>query len=147
MASLGNSREVVAQAPKHLESLASEAMTFAVAEECKRGLNLSEVQPVLEAERAWEFVTVSELSQLIEDDTVTAVVDPTLIARLKANERVRHTELVRGSVSIRKAVAQKASLCALESLQHDWLYVWPEGQYDEESLGIMKYLLTLKYNE
>ena len=144
--SLNNSRMVVEQAFRDnlFDRLASDAMTIAVAEECKRSLNPEDLTKLRTAEQNWEFATVAELSQLVVDDPVTAVVDPILIARLKAKERVRHTELVRGSVSIRKAIAQKAGLCNLDSLQDDRLYVWPEGQYDEKLLGTMRYLLTLK---
>jgi hypothetical protein len=144
--SLLHSRMVVDEAFRDglLEWLAGDAMTVAVAEEFKRNSKLAEVKTLHAAEQDWEFATAAELSRLIPDDTVTAIVDPILIARLSAKERVRHTELIRGSVSIRKTIVDKAGLCNLDTLHDDRLYVWPEGQYDAELLGIKQYLLTLK---
>lgn len=143
---LCNSRMVVEEAFKNglLDRLAGDAMTVAVAEEWKRSSKPAEMGKLHEAEQDWDFATVAELSRLIADDTVTALVDPALVARLKTKERVRYTELVRGSVSIRKSVANKAGLGKLDDLSDDRLYIWPEGQYDDQLLGIMKYLLTLK---
>lgn len=66
------------------------------------------------------------------------------IKRLQARELVRHTELVRGSVSIRKTLADKAGLCHLDMIRDDRLYIWPDGHYDHKLLGIMKYMLALK---
>jgi CRISPR-associated endonuclease/helicase Cas3 len=142
---LTDSRAVV-EAAFHrglLEKPAGDAMTIAVAEEFKRNTQTLEVEALRDAERDWEFTTVADKSRLIDDDTVTAVVDRVLLAKLRAMEPVRHTELIRGSVSIRRTVAEKASLCQLEALRDDRLYIWPEGQYDDKLLGIMQYLLTL----
>ena len=140
------SRAVVEDAFRRglLEHPASDAMTIAVAEEFKRNSQADEVKALQHAEYDWEFATVAKKSRLIDDDTVTAVVDPVLIIKLKARERVRHTELVRGSVSIRKSVTEKAGLCKLDVLRDDRMYVWPENQYDDKLLGIMHYMLELK---
>jgi CRISPR-associated endonuclease/helicase Cas3 len=140
------SRAVVENAFRRglLEQPASDAITVAVTEEFKRNSQADEVKALQQAEYDWEFATVAEKSRLINDDTVTAVVNPVLLIKLRARERVRHTELVRGSVSIRKAVAEKAGLCKLDVLRDDRLYAWPENHYDDELLGIMQYLLTLK---
>lgn len=140
------SRAVVENAFRRglLERPAGDAITLAVAEEFKRNSQADEVKALHQAEYDWEFATVAEKSRLIDDDSVTALVDPVLIAKLKTRERVRHTELVRGSVSIRKSVSEKAGLCKLDAFRDDRLYVWPENQYDDELLGIMHYLLELK---
>jgi CRISPR-associated endonuclease/helicase Cas3 len=144
--SLTDSRAIVEDAFRRglLEKPASDAMTIALVEEFKRNARTTEIEALRDAERDWEFVTVADRSRLIDDDSVTAVVDPVLLAKLRARERVRHTELIRGSVSIRRAVAEKVRLCKLEALRDDRLYVWPEGQYDDKLLGIMQYLLILR---
>ena len=144
--SLDAARTVVERAFKTglFECSAGDAMTVAVEEEWKRKPDPDKVETLSNGEYNWEFAAVAEMSRLIDDDSVTAVVDPALIARLNARERVRHTELIRGSVSLRKAVADKISLGKLDAFRDDRLYVWPENQYDDALLGIMKYLLTLK---
>ena len=136
---------VVAQAFRSglFDRPAGDAMTVDVQEEWKRNSARDKVEELWNCELNWEFESVAELSRLIADDTVIAVVDPDLIARLNARERVRHTELIRGSVSLRKAVADKIRLSKLDAFPNESLYVWPADQYDETLLGAMKYLLAL----
>lgn len=144
--SLHAARGVVEQAFRTglFDLMAGDAMTIAIQEEWKRKPDPDKVNALKDCEQQWQFATIAELSRLIEDDSVTAVVDPVIIAKLNERKPVRHTELVRGSVSVRKAVAEKIGLCKFHALRDDHLYIWPEKQYDESLLGIMKYLLTLK---
>ena len=144
--SLHASRKVVEQAFRTdlFERIAGDVMTIAIQEEWKRKPDLDKVRALKECEEQWQFAEVAKQSQLLEDDTVTAIVDPALLAKLETGQHVRHSELSRGSVSIRKAVVEKIRLEKVKGLHDDSLYVWPESKYDSDLLGIMKYLLTLK---
>ena len=144
--SLHASRNIVEQAFQIglFERMAGDAMTIAIQKESKRKPDVNKVRTLEECEEQWQVAEVAKQSQLLGEDTVIAVVDPALRARLKIGQHVQHRELIRGSVSIRKTVVEKIRLRKLGDLHDHSLYMWPENEYDDDLLGIIKYLLTLK---
>lgn len=57
-------------------------------------------EDILNAERSADFPTVEELFRVISSNTLTAVVDQTLVGRLDRGEKVTRAELQGGSVQI-----------------------------------------------
>jgi CRISPR-associated endonuclease/helicase Cas3 len=115
-----------------------------VTEALRRELILKDVGEKVEdlrkSERVLDFPRVAELYQVIDSDTRTVVVDPGLVERLKAGERVPARELLRGSVQIWKLNIEK-----LRIRQFEWdeeLYYWT-GPYDPDFLGYMEGVLPL----
>jgi len=91
-------------------------------------------------ERDEEWADVGRLYRVIDSDTETVVVDPELVERITAGERVAWQELIRGSVQIwRKKVLD----LGIRALDRDGdLFYWT-GPYDREFLGYMKGVLPL----
>ncbi len=117
-------------------------MTWAIAEEWKRGGNDDKAKEPREKEKQREFVAVAGLVKLIDDASGLAVVDKSLIVRLQRGELVKRLDLIRGSVSIRHKVIRELSLTRFRDDEE--LYIWPDGCYDFGFLGIMSYVLQLK---
>jgi CRISPR-associated endonuclease/helicase Cas3 len=142
--SLAGSREVVQLAFQQgrWDADLGDLMTWAIEEEWKRFGNDKDARIPRKAEQEWEFSKVAQLSQLIDDDSALAVVDRTLVEQLKQKKPVRHIDLTRGSVSIRKKVIQELALCPLN--EDKQLYEWPDSLYDNNFLGIMRYILEIK---
>jgi CRISPR-associated endonuclease/helicase Cas3 len=92
----------------------------------------------LEADEEW--ADIGHTYRVIDSDTETVVVDPELVERITAGERVPWRELVRGSVQIwRKKVLD----LGIRPLDRDGdLFYWT-GPYDGEFLGYMKGVLPL----
>ncbi len=77
------------------------------------------------AERNADFPTVEKLFRVIESDTVTAVVDRGLIARLEAYEKITRAELQSASVQIWHSKEQEFGLERLERVRgYDDLRKW-----------------------
>jgi hypothetical protein len=87
-----------------------------------------------------EWPEVARLYRVIDSDTQTVVVDPNLVKRIEAGERVPWRDLVRGSVQIWR---KKVQDLAVRRLDRDGeLFYWT-GPYDPEFLGYMAGVLPL----
>ncbi len=118
--------------------------SVAVTEALRRELILRDVRSKADELRRLEGVEdwadVGRLYRVIDSDTETVVVDPELVERVKARERVTWQELVRGSVQIwRKKVLD----LGIRPLDRDGdLFYWT-GPYDPDFLGYMAGVLPL----
>lgn len=118
--------------------------SVAVTEALRRELILKDVQSQADdlrrLEASEEWADVGRLYKVIDSDTETVVVDPELVERITAGERVPWRELVRGSVQIwRKKVLD----LGIRPLDRDGdLFYWT-APYDGEFLGYMKGVLPL----
>ena len=80
---------------------------------------------ILKAERNANFPEVEKLFRVIEGETVTAVVDALLIARLERGEKVTRAEIQSGSVQIWFAKEQTFGLTRLEKVScYDDIRKW-----------------------
>lgn len=86
-----------------------------------------------EAEEKRNFAEVAKLYRVIEEDTVTAVVDDELAELLGGHERVDPPDVLRCSVRIRRRDIRRYGL---EELAGGEIYRWTL-RYDAESLGYM----------
>jgi hypothetical protein len=80
-----------------------------------------------------DFPEVSRLYQVIDEDTVTAVVDEDLAKRLARHDKVDPLDLVKCSVRIRRAYIRRYSLTPIVE---DEIYKWTLA-YDPDLLGYM----------
>ncbi|MCW5941063.1 MAG: CRISPR-associated endonuclease Cas3'' [Fimbriimonadaceae bacterium] len=86
-------------------------------------------------ERHRRFPEVERKYRLIESDSVFAVVDPCLRARLEAGGRTPFRILVRGSVQIYADRTARLPVSACRDFPEIWLW---EGRYDPTFLGYME---------
>lgn len=94
------------------------------------------------AERNADFPTVEELFRIITSDTLTVVVDESLVQRLEAHEKVTRDELQSASVQIWHSKEQEFGLERLDVVQgYDDLRKWTLP-YDR-CLGYMAGILPL----
>lgn len=110
----------------------TEAVTEAFRQECKIRGALSE--EIYKADRLHDFETVAKKFRVIDEETVTVVASPTLVAKIQAGEQVSAQELQRGSVNLRKSVLARLGLPDSE------LSMLSDVQYDA-FLGYMKSLI------
>ncbi len=120
----------------------TELMTWAVAEEWKKWTKTKEVTELIHLEEEYAFESVSTRARLIDEDRALAVVDATLVKEISSGRRVSQSRLLQGSVSIRRNVLERVAPNPIAGERE--LYAWPEGEYDSEFLGIMKYMLRLE---
>jgi CRISPR-associated endonuclease/helicase Cas3 len=112
-------------------------ITRAMAEEIRDCGGLGH-DSLAEAERHRDYPRAAEKGRVIEADTRLVVVDPALIERLTARERVGFKELLAGSVQL---WSTRVSALRLECVPtRPELYRWPY-EYDSEFLGYMAGLL------
>jgi CRISPR-associated endonuclease/helicase Cas3 len=116
----------------------------AVTEALRRELVLKDVRgkadELRDCELQEEWPEVARLYRVIDSDTQTVVVDPNLVKRIEAGERVPWRDLVRGSVQIWR---KKVQDLAVRRLDRDGeLFYWT-GPYDPEFLGYMAGVLPL----
>jgi hypothetical protein len=105
-------------------------------EALSRELNAASTENLLAiktAEAARSLKSVDELYRVIDDETVTVLVDPAL-RRLENGERLSAIEILRGSVRLRKKAAEKFAVRPVRG--SDELYAWTLD-YDPEFLGYM----------
>jgi len=102
-------------------------------------------KPLAEAEASLDFPKVTELFKVIDEATVTAVVDADLVERLQSAEKVGWHDIQRGSVSIYHSKAEKFKLPVAEFRQFPDLYRW-NLEYDG-FLGYMAGALKWLENE
>lgn len=94
-----------------------------------------------------EYPDVARLCQVIQSDTRTVVIDPTLIDALRARQRVSHRQLLLNSVQIWANKVIKLPIAPLfpnRAKQDDsnTLYMW-NGAYDPDFLGYMAGVIPL----
>jgi CRISPR-associated endonuclease/helicase Cas3 len=123
--------------------------SVAVTEALRRELILKDVRSEadklrgLEANEEW--ADVGRLYRVIDSDTETVVVDPELVKRITAGERVEWRELVRGSVQIWRKKVMDLGIRRLDregAAPCNDLFYWT-GPYDREFLGYMAGVLPL----
>jgi CRISPR-associated endonuclease/helicase Cas3 len=102
-------------------------------------------KPLASAEESKDFPKVSELFKVIDQATVTAVVDATLIKHLQAGNKVGWQEIQRGTVSVYHSKAEKFKLPLAEFHSFPELYRW-NLEYNG-FLGYMAGALTWLENE
>lgn len=104
-------------------------------------------QQISKEEDGMEYPDVARLCQVIQSDTRTVVIDPTLIDALRNRQRVSHRELLLNSVQIWANKVIKLPIAPLfprRTKEYDphALYVW-DGAYDPDFLGYMAGLIPL----
>jgi CRISPR-associated endonuclease/helicase Cas3 len=108
-------------------------ITRAIAEEIRDRGGLGH-DSLAEAERHRDYPCVAENGRVIDTDTRIVVIDPALIERLVARERVGFRELLAGSVQLWSTKIHALRLECVPS--RPGLYRWPY-EYDGEFLGYM----------
>lgn len=103
-------------------------------------------QKLKRAEDGLEYPTVSELCRVIDAQAVTVVVDPELVALLRARAAIDRRELVKRSVQI-QSYKVKGGLLPIEPLfshakDRGELYAWT-AEYDPQFLGYMAGVLPM----
>lgn len=119
----------------------TDMMTWAVAEEWKYWAKTKEINELMRLENEYAFETVSSKAKLIDEDRALAVVDAVLANEIRGGRYVSQSRLSQGSVSIRRSVLAKTMPNPVAGARE--LYLWPDGEYDAEFLGIMSYVLKL----
>jgi CRISPR-associated endonuclease/helicase Cas3 len=119
----------------------TDLMTWAVAEEWKQWAKTKEVDELILLEKELAFESVSAKARLIDEDRALAVVDAALAKEIRGGRYVSRNRLLQGSVSIRRSVLEKVRPTLTPGEQE--IYLWPDGKYDAEFLGIMSYVLEL----
>jgi CRISPR-associated endonuclease/helicase Cas3 len=119
----------------------TDMMTWAVAEEWKYWAKTKEINELVRLENEYAFEKVSTKAKLIDEDRALAVVDAALANEIRGGRYVSQSRLSQGSVSIRRSVLEKTMPNPVAGARE--LYLWPDGEYDAEFLGIMSYVLKL----
>ena len=91
---------------------------------------------LVKTERECDYPKVSQECRVIQTETRTVIVDPSIIARLKAYERVPSIEVVRHSVQMFNAKIEKFGLSPVTS-ESDLFYLPESWNYDPDFLGYM----------
>lgn len=116
--------------------LESMTITMAVTKsfnmECKQMGDLSD--SICKSDTRRDFSDVAKSFRVISEDTVTVVVDPEIISRLRSGESVSPRELQRGSVNVHKSILRELGIAEME------LPFLEANQYDG-FLGYMKGIL------
>ena len=107
--------------------------TIAMKKELQEEALKKKAGQIRHAEDKRDFPEVAELYQVIDENTVTAVVDKELAERLRRHERVDPIEVLKHSVRIRRCKVVEYSLTPIIE---DEIYEWTLN-YDPELLGYM----------
>lgn len=91
---------------------------------------------LVSAESERDYPKVSKECRVIQTETKTVVVDPSIIARLKNYERVPSLEVVRHSVQMFNAKIEKLGLSPVTS-DSDLFFLPESWNYDPDCLGYM----------
>jgi CRISPR-associated endonuclease/helicase Cas3 len=108
----------------------------------------AKARQLIKDENCMEYKQVSQQCRVIDADTRTVIIDPSLAESVKKGEKVSSTELMKYSVQIWACKIDFNKL-ALEPLTHSnckddsTIYQWPYD-YDPDFLGYMKGVLKLK---
>ena len=108
----------------------TEVVSKSFSMECKEMGGL--FKSISKADRKRNFASVAELFKVISEDTITVVVDPALVAKVKSGQTISSRELQRGSVNMRKSVLEKLGISTESELPF-----LTADQYDD-FLGYMK---------
>ncbi len=111
----------------------AELCTMAMKKELEEEALGKKAGQIRNAENKREFPDVAELYQVIDEDTVTAVVDERLADRLRCHDRVDQLEVLQCSVRVRRSNIKRYGLTAIIE---DEVYEWTL-KYDPELLGYM----------
>jgi len=128
--------KVLDQCFQHLDVNAlppAELCTLAMRKELQEEALRQKAAQIRSAEDKREFPEVTALYQVIDEDTVTAVVDKELAERLRRHERVDPLDVIKCSVRIRRS---KVGEYSLTPIIEDEIYEWTL-KYDPEVLGYM----------
>ena len=122
--------------------LAKEAMRLEVTDKAE-----SRARDLMKAESDMEYPTVTELCRVIDAPTCTVVIDPSIVTRLRAGERVTSRELQRHSVQIWATkiddlAVQPVFTGRRSSSSLGMLYEWSLA-YDPDFLGYMAGVLPI----
>ena len=91
---------------------------------------------LVNAENERDYPTVAAECRVIQTETKTVVVDPSIISRLKSYERVPQLEVVRHSVQMFNAKIEKLALPSITN-DSDLFYLPESWSYDPDFLGYM----------
>jgi CRISPR-associated endonuclease/helicase Cas3 len=136
LAALPTEAEVLEQFFKHIkvnELSPAELCTRAMKKELDERDLGERAAELVRAEDKRDFPEVSKLYQVIDEDTVTAVVDEDLAERLLRHEKVEPLDVVKCSVRIRRKDIGRYSL---RLIVEDEIYKWTLA-YDPDLLGYM----------
>ena len=93
-------------------------------------------------ERTMDYPAVADSYRVIEAGTVTVVVDPEIVQRLKNSEPVGWRMVQMGSVQMRMKQAERLGALPLFEDGENGLYEW-RGEYEREFLGYMAGVLDV----
>ena len=94
-------------------------------------------------ERIMDYPAVADRYRVIEEGTVTVVVDSGIIQRLKNGEPVGWRMVQMGSVQMRAKQAERLGALPVFEDKENGLYEW-RGKYDGEFLGYMAGVLDVE---
>ncbi|MEX1031620.1 MAG: CRISPR-associated endonuclease Cas3'' [Paenibacillaceae bacterium] len=114
----------------------TEAVTLSFDMECKEAGGLPDL--ICRKDKSCAFVDVAQSFRVIDEDTVTVIAKRSLISRMERGESITPTELMRGSINIRRATVSKLQLQPISGFS-DVLQL-TESQYDS-FLGYAKGLI------
>ena len=118
---------------------AGDIMTEALRLELMTPDVLLSAKDLLKLERSLCYPEVAEKCKPINDDHVTVVIDPTILQKIRQEEVVSVTDLVRKSVSMWKKTAE--NLC-VPKIDGGDVYYW-DRRYDPDFLGYMTDVVPL----
>ena len=93
-------------------------------------------------ERTMDYPAVADSYRVIEAGTVTVVVDPGIVQKLKSGEPVGWRMVQMGSVQMRMKQAKRLGALPLFEDKENGLYEW-RGKYEGEFLGYMAAVLDV----
>jgi CRISPR-associated endonuclease/helicase Cas3 len=114
------------------QSSITDLVSQAFAMECRQLGGLSDA--VNKADRTRAFADVAKQFKVIVEETVTVLVDPSVIMKVKSGEKISERDLQRGSVNLRPSILEKLRINTRE-LPH------LEGDQYDDFLGYLKQLL------
>ena len=116
---------------------ASELCTQALQRELNETSQKERIEKITKPETTRNFPELAKNYRVIEDETALVLVNP-LLERFEGGERLRPSDIVRGSVRIRVNALQKLNVRSLHG--SDEMYAWTLD-YDPDFLGYMKGVL------
>ena len=119
------------------QEISPDLCTEAMQREIRQSAGIPE--KLVKQESIYAFKTVEKEFRVIEDDTQLAVIDPTLIQRLRNFEDISWRDVQDGSIRVREKILAK--LAIEESSRYPGIWLW-EAEYSP-FLGYMEAVLRL----